>query len=245
MVATTQVAMLQSRDGFRTAINFDGGALPPLVRNGSVDAYIVSVEDGFSPLGHNRRFLASALGRAESQIRSLAYWNRFENDSVSLVGLPAETANALLRGVILCPSETSVCYASLAQPFFGKPYRDFYYRVTHAAISHAVEVMGARRLAISHLSGSGNFHADIATCNAEALAHYCDANPGRIDSFTFLGCCIEAEHLAGIRRLNAEGGLTRFLPFAKSVEQCDGHTLIHLEVGGLRPCSIGEPAAVA
>jgi hypothetical protein len=115
-------------------------------------------------------------------------------------------------------------------PRFGLPYRDFYYNVTYEAIAYASQNWGAHRIAISHLSGCGSFHEDIATCNAEALAHYCDAAEGAIDSFIFLGDCdIDLEHLAGIHRLNAEARTGRHRPISTEVERRDGYDLVHLD----------------
>ena len=112
---------------------------------------------------------------------------------------------------------------------YGRPYRDFYYNVTYESIALACGRWGARRLAISHLSGSGAFHEDIATCNAEALAHYCDATPTSvIESFMFVGCCIEMSHLTGIARLNAEHGTGSHCPISTEIEYRDGHEIVHL-----------------
>jgi hypothetical protein len=39
----------------------------------------------------------------------------------------------------------------------------------------------------------------------EVFAHFCDsANNPKIDSFLFVGCCIEEDHLDGIERFNRE-----------------------------------------
>ena len=65
---------------------------------------------------------------------------------------------------------------------------------------------------MSHLSSSGHFHQDIATCIAEALAHFCDRDKmdtAEIDSFLFVGYCISKVHLSGIQRLNREEDVTR------------------------------------
>ena len=223
------VASLESRAGTRVEVSFDPGRLELLAREGQVDAYIVATEDGFSPLGANRRYLSTDLGVPEQEIKRLADWNRFENSRVTLVGVRSRRNGSSLRGVILAASETSECYKRFATPVHGRPYRDFYYNVTYEAIAYASESWGARRLAISHLSGSGKFHEDIATCNAEALAHYCDAHATAIESMAFVGCCISREHLAGISRLNVEGQAGRHRPSSQQIEELDGHVLLHLE----------------
>jgi hypothetical protein len=232
----THIATLQSQAGTSTLIQFDPGKLEPLAMNGQVDAYIVATEDGFSPLGINRAFIADDLGITESEIGELANWNRFKNPRVTLVAIPTRRKHSLLRGVVLACSETSECYKRFATPFYGRPYRDFYYNVTYEAIAYAAIEWAARRPGISHLSASGQFTEDIATCNAEALAHYCDSHPGSIDSFTFFGCCMGEGHFTGIKRLNPEGESGRHRPIVSEIEQLETHSLIHLNWSiGLEP----------
>ncbi len=223
------VATLESRKGTRVSIAYDPGRLETLAREGKVDTYIVATEDGLSPLGLNRRFLSADLGVPEEEIVHLADWNRFKNPQVTLVAVSSRRDGSCLRGVILAASETSECYKRFAMPVYGRPYRDFYYNVTYEAIAFASEKWGAHRIAISHLSGSGRFHEDIATCNAEALAHYCDAIATAIDSFIFLGCCISLQHLAGIRRLNAAGKTGEHRPISSQLENREGCVLVHLD----------------
>ena len=222
------LANLQSHAGTHTSIGFDTGTLEPLAREGKIDAYIVATEDGFSPLGIDRSFMASELGISAGEIADLANWNRFKNARVTLVAIPARREHARLRGVILAPSETSVCYKQFATPIYGLPHRDFYYNVTYNAIAYASREWAARRLAISHLSASGRFHENIATCNAEALAHYCDAYPNTIDSFIFLGCCMSVDHFAGIAKLNSEGQTSKNRSILVEVENQERHSLVHL-----------------
>lgn len=205
-----RLAELQSKQGTMTVLGYDfTSSLEEIVLRGDADCYIVSTEDGFSPLGAARRYISASLGIEESVIIKLANWNRFENDQVSLIGLPAQTKPSKLLGVVLAASETSKCYKQFAPAFHSKPYRDFYYNVAYECISYAVNTLGARKLCMSHLSGSGHFHVHIATCIAEALLHFChnEKNP-QIDSFMFVGCCIEVRHLEEIRRLNTDGNLT-------------------------------------
>jgi hypothetical protein len=223
------VATLESRTGTRTLVMFDGGRLEPLARQGKADVYIVATEDGLSPLGANLRFLSADLDVPIKEIKRHADWNRFENPKVTLVAIASRRKGSCLRGVILAASETSECYKRFAIPAYGRPFRDFYYNVTYEAVAYASEKWDARHLAISHLSGSGRFHEDIATCNGEALAHYCDTRPMVIDSFSFVGCCIAQEHLTGISRLNPEGKASVHRPITTQVEVRDGYCLVHLD----------------
>ena len=102
--------------------------------------------------------------------------------------------------------------------------------MTYEALAVACGQWRARKIAISHLSASGCYHEDIATCHAEALAHYCDANPESAPgSFVFCGCCITLEHLQGIRRLNAEGQSSKHRPIQITTEAKAGAALLHLD----------------
>lgn len=224
------IAILESRQGGRVSVAYFSGEIKTLAPVAKIDAYIVSTENGFSPLGSNLRFLASAIGVPENEISRLANWNRCENPRVSLVAIKSRKMGSLLRGVILAACESSESYKRFAVPRYGHPYRDFYYNVTYEAIVYASQAWDARRLAISHLSACHCFHEDIATCNAEALAHYCDSSPNAIESFTFLRDVeISLEHLAGIRRLNTEGETGQHRPILVETEHHEGHVVVHLD----------------
>ena len=226
-------ATLQSSHGHRTTIGYDFPTLfSELAERGEADACIVSTEEGFSPLGAARDFFERDLGISyEYDIKPLANWNRFDNERITLVALASRRPGSLFRGIILAPGETSHCYERLPVSVgCHRPCRDFYYNVTYEALVVACGQWGARKIAISHLSASGHYHEDIATCHVEALAHYCDAKPDSApDSFVFCGCCITPEHLQGIRRLNAEAQRTAHRQIQLTAEIKDGATLVHLD----------------
>ena len=143
--------------------------------------------------------------------------------------MPSRRHDSLLKGLILAPCENSKCYRSFAEPIYGKPFRDFYYNVTYESIAIANTEWQARRIAISHLSACNHFHADIAICNAEALAHYCDeySNAG-IESLMFMGCCIEKSNLEIIQRLNIEAQTSRHSSIKLIKEIREKNILIHI-----------------
>ncbi len=226
-----QIAELRSKKGTATLVGYDfSSSIEELVQRGDVDCCIVSTEDGFSPLGASRRFFSSELGVVEADIRRLADWNRFQNPDISLVGFPSQIATSNLKGVVLAASETSKCYEQFAPAFHSRPYRDFYYNVAYESIAYSAKVFGAKRIAMSHLSGSGHFHEDIATCVAEALAHFCDIddNPNII-SFLFVGCCINLNDLSGIQSLNSEGDVTMHRNIRTQIEQRNGYEVISFD----------------
>lgn len=178
-----------------------GCKLSTLVERGLVDCVISDTEDGFSPLGQMRSFLSLELGlkerdlvrhvlegfpeTLERNISSLADWNRFRRDEVTLVAIPSDRRDGRLRGLILIPYDDSRCYKKFAQPEYGgRPHRDFMYNITYEALAYAYRQWGARRIGLSHFSRYG-YHRDKTTCQVEAMAHFCDEHEG-MESFAFL-----------------------------------------------------------
>lgn len=166
-----------------------------MVEEKQIDGLILSTENGFSPLGGFLEYFSDTLGVNPQTIANLANWNRHESKELTLIGFPNKTKRNLLKGIVLCPAETSEVYKDYATPFYGKPYRDFYYSVTFEAIRYMNLVLEAKQIAITHLSASGNFHPHIAICQVESLlnylALYSDKN---ISTFSFVGCCMDREH---------------------------------------------------
>lgn len=194
------VGVLRSSQGEDVVINHPVGySLQTLATNGLVDAVIVDTEDGFSQLGGMRHFLSADLGlternlvkfvldgfpdKLERNISSLADWNRARSE-VTLVAIPSERRDSLLKGVILAPYERSDCYRRFAVPTYDKPHRDFTYNVTYEAISLAYRLWNARRIGVASYHG-GKSHRDLTTCQVEAMSHFCNAHRG-MESFTFL-----------------------------------------------------------
>lgn len=232
MSTFSKFAELRSEAGTSTTLGYDFGTLfEGLAKRGEADVAIVSTEDGFSPLGGSSRFFEEDLGVSYAEeIRPLADWNRFENDCVTLIAIPTRNPEGYLRGLILAPGNNTESYKRYANSSYGRPHRTYYYNVTYEAIAFASASWGARKLAVSHLSGSGNFHEDIATCQAEALAHFCDLNPlSAPHSLVFCGCCITLDHLQGIKRLNEETGKTSHFAIKVQRENARGATLLHLD----------------
>lgn len=207
MSLTTTFSMLKSTQGLETTIGYDfQSSFQELAERGEADVAIVSTEEGFSPLGASKNFFENDLGISyENEIKPLANWNLSDNEQITLIALISRRSGSLMRGIILVPGNNSRSYSPFVRSYYSRPYRDFYYNVTYEAIAYACQQWGARNLAISHLSGSGRFHEDIATCQAEALAHFCDTDQKAApQSFLFCGCCISELHMHGIRRLNTE-----------------------------------------
>jgi hypothetical protein len=228
-----QLAVLQSVSGRRTNLGFDFPTLfGTLAERLEADVAIVSTEEGFSPLGGSRDFFERDLGISYAdEIKPLANWNSSDNEQITLIALASRRPGSLLRGVILAPGETARCYQQLPpSERCHRPCRDFYYNVTYEAIAYACGQCGAHKIAISHLSGSGRYHENIATCHTEALAHYCDDHSETVpESFIFCGCCINPEHLQGIQHLNYQGKRSAHRPIQVATEIRDSATLLHLE----------------
>lgn len=188
-----------------------------------LDCFIISAEDGFSPFGKEKRFLANALGYEASELSSYAKRIMREEDKVSIIVLPAKRVESKLKGIVLAAAETSRCYERYSVPFYGKPYRDFYYAVTYQALEAATRYLHAKNIGISHLSGSGNFHRDIGFCNVEALTHFARGNSNSmIRKFVFVGCCINPDCLTDIGGYFSSKplGVYRYMP--SSIRELDG-----------------------
>ncbi|MCE9551383.1 MAG: hypothetical protein K8R50_10375 [Betaproteobacteria bacterium] len=227
------IASLHPNNSRPVRVGFAPNMIKTLSSKGVVDTLITAADEGFTPLGFASTFLEQDLGVPFAEIRSLADWSRSRNDQVTVIGIPSRRKDSQLRGLILAPCENSISYRRYAKPQYGKPFRDFYYNVTYEAIALAHAEWGAQKFAMSHLSLSNRFHEDIATCNAEALAHFCDENPNAgIESFVFTGCCIEKSHLNGIARLNAESKTGHHHPVNITKSVANGYTLVHIDWGG-------------
>lgn len=227
MPQVTPFAELRSRGGTATVIGLSlNQDFERLARAGKADVAVVSTENGFSPLGQSIDFFAADLGVDRDLIAELAQWNRFENPRVTLVAIPSARQGSLLRGAILAPGNNCVSY----RPYFARrPNRDYYYNVAYEAIHLACVEWGARKVAISHLSGCG-YHEDMATCTGEALAHFCDAQPEYApESLAFCNCCIEQHHLLGMERLNDERNYTHHRPITLEREIRRRLILVHLD----------------
>lgn len=224
-----QIATLRTASGASVPIGLDSGALEAAVLAGRVDAYIVAAEAGFSPLGVSTEFICKELWIQREELDRLAEWNQHRNNRVTLIALPSRNPASRLRGVVLAPGQTSACYEQFARPLYGMPYRDFFYNVTYEAVAWAAEEWRASNIALSHLSAGNNFHADIATCNAEAVAHFCDSHPNAVSAFWFLGCCISPDHLKAIQRLNQESQSGKHRPIETQVVTYAGYHLMHIE----------------
>lgn len=225
------IATLASKNGGNTSIYYYPGEVKSLAVEENVDTYIVSTEDGFSPLGSNRAFLSLDLGIPVEEIARLASWNRFINPKVTLVALQSRRKGSRLRGVILAPSESSVCYKQFATPIHWRPYRDYFYNVAYEAISYVASNWGAQHIAVSNYFRGADAGDDIVTCNAEALAHFCDESDTPPQAFTFIRDVggITREHLAGIERLNTEAKTGKHRPISTEIVPQEGHVLVHLE----------------
>ena len=224
------LSILQSRSGRTTRFGYDfESGLHDLVQRGDVDCSIQSAEMGFSPLGASRDFLGDALGVYHRTLNMLA--NSVQrSDQVSLIGVPARNPTSAFRGLVLAAGQSARSYQQFGAVVYGQPYRDFFYNVAYESIAYAAKTLGARKLCMSHLSISGRFNGTMATCIAEALAHYCDddANPP-IESFMFFGCCITGDHLHAIEQLNKEGEQTQHRPIRTWTSAVDGYEVLNLD----------------
>lgn len=224
-----EIAMLSSAGGRTLHVRHAPAAdLRTLVDECHVDVVIMASEYGFSPLGTASEYLSEALDVPVEEIKRLADWNRFNNEQVTLVAIRSRREGSSLKGLILAPAETSRCYGAFATPLYGRPHRDFYYNVTHEAVAYPATRWSAQKVGITHLSASGRFHPDIATCNAEAAAHVGGGSERSIESLVYCGCCISGEALQSIQRLVQPLANQVHRPITTSIERVAQIELIHL-----------------
>jgi hypothetical protein len=230
-------------NGKETQIKFDFTAMFETVASrGEADLAIVSSEQGFSPLGTSSNSFERDLKISYSaEIRRLADWNRSENVQVSLVVFRTKNTQGFLRGLILAPGENCQSYEpyrrqSKHNRYAAFPDRSFYYNISYEAIAFACRELGARRIAISHLSGSGAYHRNMATCHAEALIHFCKEYPEIApETFTFCGCCISQDHLSGVKTLVQSKPNTTHRAIEVQIITQDSADILHL-VWKIAPC---------
>lgn len=228
---TISILEIAGPDGHTTKVGYNFKVLfKELAMHGDADVAIVSTEEGFSPLGASREFFERDLRISYDEvIRPLAHWNMTANTNVSLVALQSRNTSGKLKGIILAPGNNTASYRPFQRTPYDRPSRDFYYNVSYEAFSYAFKYWGAKKIAISHLSGSGEFHRDIATCHVEALAHLCEAEANSApESLIFCGCCIEVDHLSGISQLQARRNNTRHRPIRVEEERREGTAVLHL-----------------
>ncbi len=198
-----------------------GASVASLLEDGDIDGAIVSNATGYSPLGAEGRYLAEQLGCTRNDLIDLGYATA-ETSSVSLVGIQNKK-NTRFKGLILAPGNNCTSY----QPFvtsvlYSKPYRDFYYNVAYESIAFACLRLGARRIAISHLSSSGTFKNEMAICQVEALRHFCKEHPNHTPThLIYYGCCMESSHFSDLWLLDDEEGMTTHRPI-RTVERTEG-----------------------
>ena len=230
-----RIATLRSAAGKDTHIlRAPEADLRTLVAEHRVDVAVMSTEHGFSPLGVASEYLSEALDVPYDEIKRLADWNRFENEQVTLVAVRSRREDGALKGLILAPGETAICYSKFATSIYGRPHRDFYYNVIYEAIAYAAGRWAARLVGISHLSASGRFHPDIAVCTAEAVAHVDGGSGCHVESLVFFGCCINEASLQGISQPNAQWRGSIHRPIATVIEPHGQVDAIHLSWPRLR-----------
>lgn len=206
----TPIANLVSKYGQTTRIEVARPeSLRGLAERRPAHAFICSTEEGFAPIHTEAGFLVDTLGVTWDEIKTLANWNRFDNDEVSLVLVPSRNPDSEFRGLILAASERSRSYLRYAEPESGPIHRDFFYNVTYEAIAVACQRWGATRLAISHLTGcvSKPRDVDALACNFEAAAHYCDDHPDtKLEYLSYVGCCVSAKQFSALPALSGQFG---------------------------------------
>lgn len=229
----TVITEFKSSNGATVQLGYNfNSSFRELIDNRMADCFILATEYGFSPLGLAGDVIAEELALDAREIVAIADWNRDVNPKVSLVGIKAQNVQQphFFKGAVLAASQTSKSYKSFVNDaIYSRPSRDFFYNVTYEAMHYAAHTLKARKLTISHLSASGNYHQDIATCTAEALAHFHTAYPNLLDTVLFVGCCIHPEHFKGIEKLTREETKTQHKAIEVNTSSKNGFDVLTLQ----------------
>ena len=188
-----------------------------------VDCVIHAAEDGFSPFGQARSWLANSLDIEEQRLVDLANWVRFESTEPVFVAVRARNPSSLLRGVILSASESSESYTRFRKE--GGSSEQFHRIMACATIHHAHSAFGARNIGITHLTESSSFREHVAQITAEAYLDLLDVFPPEQPSrLMFCGCCIQERHMEGAKRALAFAPFhhSRRMPPTRTEVACDG-----------------------
>ena len=119
---------------------------------------------------------------------------------VTLVAIPTQKATSILRGRILAQGNNTESCKRFGNSY-GHPHRSYYYNVAYDVIAFACSEWKTKRIAMSHSSGHKKFDEDMTTCQAEALAYFCDSNPRVVpESFIFVSNSITSDDLNGIKK---------------------------------------------
>lgn len=214
-------------------------SIESLIESRMIDSLLVSTE-GLSSLPDTLS-LSEWTGQQRELFLKLQRIVR-SKQQITLCAISGLGPTNKLKAVVLCPSERSWAYRSFAVPDYGKPYHDFYYNVTFYAVLAAAR-LGGKKIGMTHLTGGGRHfseYPEIAAVSFEAVDHYCnwDDYPSPINSFSFVGCCIEQDSVQ--KAIEMYGGSCEQLitstvarkhrPNPTTEENIDGATVIYLDL---------------
>ncbi len=140
---------------------------------GKADGLIIEGLWGFNDLGS---VFGRPLGLDRNQIERIFIANK-QRDEITVSSFLYSGKISTLKAIAFVPTEHYRCYQKLAVPFFGKPYRDFYYSTVYEALGLLVG-FGCTDIAIAGLTGyeRDKGHIDLGNCVAEAVAHFAMEN---------------------------------------------------------------------
>jgi len=225
----------RTNERYNPAIEYDFTTrVVDLATASEIDAFVFSSMHGYADLddGAMVPFLASDLGISIERIHYHADWNRFKNESATLIALHAHRSRSVLRGTILAPDESSKFYPQFESLAGG--VREFFYDVSYVSIAHLSRTLNARKIGLTHLCGPDDCYQDIATSALEALAHFCNAEHARnLDRFAFVGGSKLTHLRVAAERLERGGTHTMHRPLAVRTEEIEpGVSYIHISWPG-------------
>ena len=155
----------------RYVIAEQGRLLAQSLESGNIDGLVVEALWGFNDLGGYGRIIAELLGLSEERILDACFENQ-KQENPTLLCIESVVDGSPLKGAVLVPVQSDHCYRRWAEPFYGRPYRDFYYNVSYEALKFLAD-LGCTNLGIAGITGSMSYYgdSDVANCVAEAIVH--------------------------------------------------------------------------
>jgi hypothetical protein len=142
---------------------------PEFINSLKPDGLIIEGWPGFNDLGAHIKILEKAIGNKKNISKLCSI--KSESESVTITLLKCINPDNNIKGIVLVPTEHYKCYEQFATPFYGKPYKNFYYNVMYEAIN-LLSLVNSKNIAIANITGANPRSADIDHCVSSAIYNY-------------------------------------------------------------------------
>lgn len=179
------------------------------------DALFYSNETGFAAL--SSLITAMELKNSSLFMRMLA-----EADRAPMVaGVRFKDPQSHLKGIVVASGGRSKAHQKFVRNAYSRPYRNFFYAMYYFGFKLTDELLHAKHLGITHLTGGGKmpYYNDAIRCAADAIAHFRNQTDTDIFNLSFTGCCLKKEHFEGISDIENEINPDGFVTIDYNVEK--------------------------